>query len=126
MSAVEDSKSDTPPEIDLEKLVDCSFNYSFDPLKKALAYLLKANDQSALLKRIADLESKIGGGTGSPNYDDLLQRIADLESLVEELRETKSPKTEKDNSALFDQLRELEYELKSLTEKISNNKVFTP
>jgi hypothetical protein len=124
MSAAEDRKLDTLPEIDLDKLVDCSFNYSFDPLKKALAYLLKANDQSLLLKRIADLENKVGAGIDDKNYDDLLQRIDDLENLIEELRESMSHKTEKDNSALFDQFKELEYELKILTEKISNNKVF--
>lgn len=40
---LEDSKSSGVPEIDLDKLVNCSFNYTFDPLKQALAYLLKSH-----------------------------------------------------------------------------------
>lgn len=48
-----------PPDIDISKLVQCSFSYSFDPLKEAIEYLLKTQSQTAASKRLTDLEARL-------------------------------------------------------------------
>ena len=115
-----------PPDIDIDKLVDCSFSYSFDPLKKAIAYLLKSQNQGATNKRLADLEAKLR------DYD----RMADELKSLRQLRDTVSDHEEriekferdgvssqggKDTAAeIIDRIKELEYELKQLTERIKD------
>lgn len=113
-----------PPEIDIDKLVDCSFSYSFDPLKKAIAYLLKAQNQAGTNKRLSDLEAKLR------DYDRMADELKHLKHLKETVNdhEERIEKFERDGAnshgpkdtaaEILDRIKELEYELKQLTDRI--------
>ena len=135
MSAIEDSKlnevlGDTSqngekPDIDLDKLVDCSFNYSFDPLKKALAYLLKTQDQAGTLKRVQALETLCKDyqkeiAELKEDRDNMQIQLEEHEERIEKLENGSGGNSANKSSSsdLSDKIKELEYEIKLLAERI--------
>ena len=115
--------SSGPTDIDIDKLVDCSFNYSFDPLKKAIAYLLKAHDHNASNKRLAEREAKLR------DHDRMAEELKELRDVVND-HEERIEKFERDGvsnqggkdtaAEIIDRIKELEYELKQLADRIKD------